>query len=376
MDFELTGVAGADQLEPLWRRVEARSRPSFFLSWPWIRCWLNETGSQPCLLQGRLDGDIKLLGLFHLARRSRFGLPVRALALHQTGRPIEDAIFIEYNGFLCTEDAPETADAQALAFIAGRHCRLGKGSALRWNELLLSGVDESWAGLADELGLEVQIMSQLPCYGMDLDAEVKGSDDLLQTFSANTRQQIRRSLKIYRESGPISLSVARSPDQIGQYLAELKDLHQATWQRRGLPGAFANPHFESFLTRLARDGSAAVDLLKIAAGDRPIGVLCNFRNRSIVHNYQSGLVYADDNRLKPGLVSHFLAMQHYRAAGLSHYDLMAGDSRYKQSLGRQTGTLVWLRVKTLTRIEALASALLGWTRRSMGGRSTGPAERI
>jgi CelD/BcsL family acetyltransferase involved in cellulose biosynthesis len=61
-----------------------------------------------------------------------------------------------------------------------------------------------------------------------------------------------------------------------------------------------------------------------------------------VYSYQSGFNYEEDNRLKPGLVSHRVAIEHCLAAGDAVYDFLAGDDRYKRSLGTHGGRLFWL----------------------------------
>jgi CelD/BcsL family acetyltransferase involved in cellulose biosynthesis len=60
-----------------------------------------------------------------------------------------------------------------------------------------------------------------------------------------------------------------------------------------------------------------------------------------VNFYQSGLQYDADGHLKPGLISHYCAIQHYLSAGFSDYDFLAGDSQYKRSLSTGSRTLVW-----------------------------------
>jgi CelD/BcsL family acetyltransferase involved in cellulose biosynthesis len=124
----------------------------------------------------------------------------------------------------------------------------------------------------------------------------------------------------------------------------MKALHQAAWTARGEPGSFANPFFEKFHRALIRAhaDSGAVQLARIASGDATIGVLYNFAWRGRVCNYQAGLAYESDNAIKPGLVSHELAIAHALEHGASAYDFLAGDTAYKQSLANDAATLVWL----------------------------------
>ena len=89
-------------------------------------------------------------------------------------------------------------------------------------------------------------------------------------------------------------------------LEQLKALHQTSWRRRGQPGCFATPIFETFhrglISRRFRHGE--IQLLRAAAGTQPIGYLYNFAYGDRVYAYQSGFDYAADGRLKPGLVTH------------------------------------------------------------------------
>jgi len=57
--------------------------------------------------------------------------------------------------------------------------------------------------------------------------------------------------------------------------------------------------------------------------------------------YQSGFAAFDDNKLKPGLVTHALCMQACRERGLTEYNFLAGESRYKQELATMEQELVW-----------------------------------
>jgi len=86
-------------------------------------------------------------------------------------------------------------------------------------------------------------------------------------------------------------------------------------------------HFAPFIRMLAQN--PGVDLLRITAGRYLVGILLNFTHAGHVYAYQSGLNYADDNRFKPGLMSHALAAAHYREQGMHAYHFMAGEGQYK-----------------------------------------------
>src|SRR5206468_187238 len=103
----------------------------------------------------------------------------------------------------------------------------------------------------------------------------------------------------------------------------------------GKPGAFASAHFIDFHRRLISTAAAVgeAELVRVTVGGEPIGYLYNLLHRGTVYFYLSGLRYeAADNRIKPGLVTHALAIQHYLECGFATYDFMGGSSCYKTSL--------------------------------------------
>jgi len=60
-----------------------------------------------------------------------------------------------------------------------------------------------------------------------------------------------------------------------------------------------------------------------------------------VYSYQSGFRYENDPAVKPGLVSHYLAIERHLTAGAAIYDFMAGATRHKQSLGTDRTMMLW-----------------------------------
>jgi CelD/BcsL family acetyltransferase involved in cellulose biosynthesis len=158
-------------------------------------------------------------------------------------------------------------------------------------------------------------------------------------------------------------------------LDQLKALHQTSWQRRGQPGCFATPAFEAFHRDLIRTcfGNGEIQLLAATAGEQPIGYLYNFVHRDRVYAYQSGFDYAADGRLKPGLLTHALAIEHATRAGFAVYDLMAGANRLKASFASHGTEMVWLGVRRPAGRSALWSWLLSKGCRSRGQGATGAA---
>ena len=53
----------------------------------------------------------------------------------------------------------------------------------------------------------------------------------------------------------------------------------------------------------------------------------------------------EDNRHRPGLLAHAMAIEQARARGIRVYDFLAGDAPYKARLGQRLGEIVWCRAQ-------------------------------
>ena len=218
------------------------------------------------------------------------------------------------------------------------------GSAV-CRRLMLGGVDDATLKAArDSFGV-VRIERSQPAPWVDFTQLGMEKDAFLNSLSANTRYQLRRSARRYAVLGGLAVRRAATLSEALAVLDELVLLHQASWTARGRPGAFASPFFQRFHRALIARGlpGGEVDLLRVTAGDHLIGCLYNFRAGGRVLAYQSGFNYADaDAHQKPGLTCHHLAIELYRSEDCSAYDFLAGDGRYKSSFANAVQTLHWL----------------------------------
>jgi CelD/BcsL family acetyltransferase involved in cellulose biosynthesis len=329
-DVAIEPVTDFSALAPVWRDLERRAACSFFQSWAWTGCLAEERFTEPWLLIARRDGRVVGLALFN--RGPRAGL-IRPILLGESGAAGPDSIFIEHNGLLLDRDEPDGLAAECWSTLAEK---FGKA---RWS---VSGTAETTC-VALPVDRIAQVRAKRPAPYLDLSPNI----DPLQGFSANTRQQLRRSLRAWDEIGLLRLEIA-TPDEAHNYLDALAELHQLYWIGRGKPGAFAEPFFRRFhhaLLHRAADRQS-VDLIRVGAGERVVGYLYNFVHDGWVAAYQSGFDFGRDaDRLRPGLICHLMAIQHYRRAGMRRYDFLGGEARYKRSLANAEIPLVWLDVR-------------------------------
>jgi CelD/BcsL family acetyltransferase involved in cellulose biosynthesis len=315
------------RVEATWRRLEAGARPSYFLTWGWIENWLAcvPRTDRPQLAIVSRDGAA--IAAFFIGRRRglRHGvLPTRAIYLNATGVPRFDELCIEHNQVL-----GEPISIDALIELLPRD----------WDELFLPGIAPALAGSS-----RVRVEKEVAAPYVDLARVRASTGGYVALLGSSTRAQVRRARRV---AGPLTVEVAAELDQALAIYDELVALHQASWQARGEPGAFADPWFDAFHRRLIarRFAHGEIQLVRVRAGGVTLGCLYNLVANGRVLFYQSGLARFDDPHLKPGFLCHAAAIEHCAAAGLAIYDLLGGDARYKQQLATDEARLAWICVQ-------------------------------
>lgn len=337
----LQALTDIDALAQLWLDLEARAPHSFFQSWAWIGCWLRALPRElhPLLFSASVAGRPAALAILVPRRDRRHGLFLsRSLHLNETGVPALDTLTIEYNGFLF--DPSSGFSQRDIVEYLRNHCR-------DWDELVLGGLRAHELAALHCDGLVLAPYHTTRAYFVNLNAVRASGGDFLNTLSANSRYQLRRARALYAARGSLRLDTAHDEAEAQAFLTGLKALHQAYWTIRGAPGAFAAPFFEIFHRALiaSRFASGEIQLLRVMVGADPIGYLYNFVHRGHVYAYQSGFAYEADNKIKPGLVAHSLAIEMNLRAGRTVYDFMAGEDRHKQSLSNDGVDLAWVRLQ-------------------------------
>ena len=362
--ISLEPVGDPDTVGVLWQDLEQRAEPSFFLSWFWVGAWLRALpgGLDTRLLTVRQHGAVVGLGVFALGPHQCPSSPGRRAYLHETGDPALDVATIEDNGLLVDRRFGAKVETAALLWLTNKEQKIDR--------LGLGGIAPALASLAGAAALQRHLLCDVrndsPRPYVDLNSIQRQGGNYLACLSANTRQTIRRSMRLYERRGPIVFRTAATIEEAEGFLRRLEALHQAYWTQRGKPGAFSFPMFR----RLHRDllhqalPAGAVRLCSVVAGGAEIGYLYNFAWRRRVYAYQSGFQYEADNRYKPGLVSHCLAVEEALSRGDSVYDFMAGDRQHKVSLSTDQDRLYWVvlrRPTTIARIHRQLSRLRGRT---------------
>lgn len=331
-----------DRVAQAWQALCEQSAHSYYLSWGWIGTWLHSLRQRDVRLNLALVWDgAEVVAAFFLGHQRfvRHGwIRSRGLLLNATGVRDYDAVYIEFNGIL------------AKPGLAWRMHQFLAELPAGWQELVLPGLDrEAFPGnaLDQDLGaLRTVVIRDDDAHFVDLDA-VRQHGDYLALLSGSTRSQIRRSIRRYAERGEIAFEVADTVERAEAVFDELVTLHRETWAARGKHSRFVSDYVLEFHRELIRRrfASGEIQLARLKAGEWTLGALYNFRYRGRIYNYQTGIRYDADNRLKPGLMCHAEAVAFNAANGETSYEFLAGNSRYKSSLATGRRRLTWVRLQ-------------------------------
>ena len=335
--FDAEGLAC---LGARWRELAARSDASFFQDWGWVGCMAAERYPDPVLIEIERDGALIGLALFNRSKRRDRA----AWHLQESTDPALESVFVEHNGPLLSISDPVLRQAVLADLFTRAMHESVDGSMNRPRQIVLSGVGPEVAdaismtgGLVKQKSVRMAPFADFATHG--------GDRPFIERLSRNTRHQLRRSNRLYDTNGGLDVRRADTVEEGLQFFAEMVEFHRDTWEARGKPGAFATPMALKFYRMLLSAGipTGEVDLLRIAAGTVSIGFLMNFTYNETVSAYQSGFNYAAAlPHQKPGLTSHYVAIEAYRARGYKSYDFLAGADRYKLSLANAERWLHWL----------------------------------
>ncbi|WP_306253306.1 GNAT family N-acetyltransferase [Parvularcula sp. IMCC14364] len=322
-----------DHLVADWTKLAASTSHTVFQAPGWIKAWLPLAITRAKLTAFRVfDDDLVACAIVGQNKvRKLPGIHIHEVRLSESADDLLDSIYVEYNRPLCKPRYQSICDRLIFKQLFDSFPNVGS--------FVFRNIDnntrESLLECTYDVGWPCYLVEEGFSWATDLSTDGEVESPQTAQFSKNTRAQLQRSIRLYTETEPLTVTEAKDTAQRQEIWKKLAELHQASWQKRGKTGVFGNSDFVEFHERLITDSPELVSLLEIRAGAKTIGCLYNHIHDGTSSSYQSGFLYEDDNRFKPGLVSHYLAMRHYADLGYTAYDMMYGEARYKRSLGKQ-----------------------------------------
>jgi hypothetical protein len=268
--------------------------------------------------------------------KSKFGTSFVSTALNQACLPKLNDINIEQGGFI---GAPRVDIEQSLRALL-KHLSADK----TWSELKLNAICSSQKKIILELSKQFNLQAiqtySSTSYWVKFD-EIRSlySGDFLRSRSSNTRQQIRRSMKMLQtQYGEVSLHHPNSALEAKQWLDELIDMHRKRWNTDTSSSGFMKPSFAKFHQDMVTKyfSSNIVEVIKVTAGNTLLGINVYYTFNNAAHFIFGGVNYDIDAKARPGIITHVLAVDDYLKRDYSKYDFLEGEHRYKQSLCTHT----------------------------------------
>lgn len=331
-----------EELGQAWLELQDRANCSYFLSWGWIGTWLRQIAFALSPVVVRVWHGEQLVGLAVFVPRDikrRIAFRASALFLHEYPFDHKNMV-IEYNGLLAACGHESAVYAETVGHLLHdfkQYDEFHFGAIAEG-----PGLDCLQQAAGNHTGLLIN--DESTAWQVDLDPLDPGIDAFLATLSKNRRVQLRRSLRLYEEQGPLSLSEAQDTEQALAFFDGLKVLHTQRRQLKGQGGAFANSNWEQFHRSLIKDRFRAgeIQMIRVSNPATTVGYLYNFVWRRQVYVLQTGFSTGHDKREQPGYVVHALAIVHNRDRGMAVYDLMHGDALYKRILCNRSQKLFWI----------------------------------
>jgi hypothetical protein len=333
--------------ETVWTALEAETGNGGLASgWFWTSTWLDAYGDLvPHVFLVAERGGVPC-GITLLTRgvNQKHGpIPVRTIHLGTGGEPADVTVWTEYRRLLVRDEDREDVSRAIL-----RHVLESDRS---WEEFVFDGfVPEDAEPFLENPGY--WFVRREVCPTSDFSRIRAAGGDVIASLGKNTRYSIRRSM---RRFGDLTLEVVTTPAQAQDIFDDLIDLHQKHWTARGLPGAFSTQRYVAFHRSLLSGllERNALVLARVRNTEQTIGCVYGFVEHNRMLMYQTGFADFEDDKLKPGLVSHAMVMQHCLDAGMDEYDFLYGDVRYKRDLSNTTRELVYAVLSKRTLKQAL-----------------------
>ncbi|MGE3287691.1 MAG: GNAT family N-acetyltransferase [Pseudonocardia sp.] len=313
---------------PFWAAVESSQemhRPA--VSWVWTSAWLRHFGDTVTARFALVERQGEPVGAALLTLSARSRLRTRKLHLGTAGEPSGEGVYVEYNDVLC---APE--DRADVLFTLLRAVREEPG----WDELDLPGMrPEAATAIARALPAR-----QKPHASWTL--RLHPDSSVVESLKGPVGRLVRQARKSL-EPGPAEL--VQDLALAGDVMDEMALLHQVRWEAAGKPGVLAGRRLRGFLDDLVQEwlpsGKIMLHRLPDPSG-KALGCVVGFVEGGRFLYYQAGFQRFPDNRKRAGLLCHVEFAETCRRLGMTEYEFLAGDARYKRQLsGNEANTLYW-----------------------------------
>jgi CelD/BcsL family acetyltransferase involved in cellulose biosynthesis len=158
-------------------------------------------------------------------------------------------------------------------------------------------------------------------------------DSFLGGLSPRRRRLVRKYVRTLEERADLRIRRCEPGPSLTRDLFTFFGLHQGRWTAVGEPGTFAARQRREFYLELAQSLTSRgwLEFWLLEVNGQPAAAQFDFRYRNTVYRLQSGYDPAHAAE-RLGHLLLWCVLRRYIAAGVRHYDFLAGAELYKQEL--------------------------------------------
>ncbi len=306
-----------DELETDWNNIYASDpHTQIFLSWSWLRGWLEFVPNEWYILAIRPKPDLPYIAFFPLAMRSFQWANLNVYrALQTCAHPVAD-----YTGFICEPEYEQDA-IKSFALYIDRE--------LQWDIFHFKDIQDPRLDIFvkhfSESEFEVIIEPGTTCPYISLPNEW---EEYLQNFiSRKPRKNLRNSLNKIEKNSDFTFSSIQV-DNLENQITVLLNLWQIKW---GQQSELVLNTYRNVFRRCAKNNSLWIDIL----WDKEIPVAATGiyveRDKSVIYGQVTGF-NPEYSKLSPGRVMMAYSIKKAIENKFKLYDFLRGDLDYKISL--------------------------------------------
>lgn len=313
----INNIQQFDKLEANWNHIYASdSHAQIFLSWSWLRGWLEVVPHDWFILALKTNPDSSYIAFFPLSVRSlQWGNVNVYRALQTCAHPVAD-----YTGFICLPEYEEDTINKFASYI---------NQDLRWDIFHVKDIQDPRVEVLikkfPENDFQVTSNQGTACPYIPLPDDW---EDYLQKFiSRKPRKNLRNSLNKIEKNNDFHLTTIES-DNLDKQIEILFQLWQIKWGQQ--PESVLN-NYRHIFRSCAKSNSLWIDILwnqeiPVAATGMYID-----NEKKVVYGQMTGY-NPEFSKLSPGRVMMALSIKKAIDNKIKNYDLLRGDLDYKFSL--------------------------------------------
>lgn len=313
-----------EQLEEIWRdygHFWLAAGP--FMTPAWLRAWWSAFGAddEPLLLLVERDGEV--LGVAPLQVDG------------QSARLIGSDDVCDHLDFLVRGEHAENFYTEVLAYLE----HYGITELFLQPVRLSSSVLEHLIPTARKSGRAVEVALNNVYLDMALPTSWQ---EYLGTLTKKQRHEVRRKFRRFTEAGELGVRTIREPRET---LAAMETFFQLFRLSRADKDDFMVAGRQRFFQELAKNlaTSGMLELQELSLDGKPMAMVFCFDHGSTTYLYNNGFDLAYRS-ISPGIVSKAMAIRKSIQRGMSFFNFLNGDERYKYQLGGSEQSLFSCRV--------------------------------